>query len=446
MAKTETLAIDLLTRVEGEGALRVTVEEGRVVDLRLRIFEPPRFFEAFLRGRAAAELPDLVARICGICPVAYQMSAVHAVERAFGITVDPEIRALRRLYYCGEWIESHSLHVHLLAAPDFFGCESAIELARKDRATVERGLRLKKAGNAIVALLGGRSVHPVGVTIGGFTRAPARRELAPLRDELERARVDARDCLRWAARLPFPERTLDAELVSLRHADEYPMNEGRIVSSEGIDVDVATFDDEFEEYQVPDSNALHARVRGRGAYLVGPLARANLNHDRLPPAVVSTLRDAGAPLPSRNPFHGIVARATEILYAIEEALRVIDAYDPPARAYVPFEPRTGRGAAATEAPRGMLYVAVETDERGLVVAARITPPTSQNLAQIESDLASTAVENLKLSRASAARAFEAQIRNYDPCISCSTHFLRLEVVEKPSLTNPDRPPSTSTAR
>jgi coenzyme F420-reducing hydrogenase alpha subunit len=446
MAKTKTLAIDLLTRVEGEGALRVTVDGGRVVDLRLRIFEPPRFFEAFLRGRAAAELPDLVARICGICPVAYQMSAVHAIERAFGVTVDPEIRALRRLYYCGEWIESHSLHVHLLAAPDFFGCESAIELARKDRATVERGLRLKKAGNAIVAALGGRSVHPVGVTIGGFTRAPTRRELALLRHDLERARADALDCLRWAAGLPFPEQMLDAEFVSLRHPHEYALNEGRIVSSAGIDVAVEAFDDTFEEYQVPDSNALHARVRGRGAYFVGPLARLNLNHDRLPASVTSALRDAGVRLPSRNPFHSIVARAAEMIYALEEAIRIIDAYDVPARPHVPFEPRAGRGAAITEAPRGSLYVAVETDARGLVVAVKITPPTSQNLAQIENDLATTAVETLNLPRARAALAFEAQIRNYDPCISCSTHFLRLEVVDKTTLTTPDRRPSPGTAR
>jgi coenzyme F420-reducing hydrogenase alpha subunit len=430
MTKTKTLAIDLLARVEGEGALRVTMERGEIVELRLQIFEPPRFFEAFLRDRDAAEVPDLVARICGICPIAYQMSAVHALERLFGLAIDPQVRALRRLYYCGEWIESHSLHVHLLAAPDFFGCESAIELARKDRAAVERGLRLKQAGNAILAALGGRSVHPVGAAVGGFWRSPRPAELAPLRETLQRAREDAAECLRWTARLPLPDRSLDAEFVSLRHAEEYPMNEGRMASSRGLDCSVERFDDFFEEYQVPHSNALHARIKARGPYFVGPLARLNLNFDRLGPAVTSAVRDAGVTFPSCNPHVSIVARAVEILYSIDEALRVIDAYEPPPIPKTPLVPRAGRAAAVTEAPRGSLYQSYETDERGLVRSARIVPPTSQNLAQIESDLAIGAAQTLRRPRRQAAVEFERLIRNYDPCISCSTHSLRLDVVER----------------
>jgi coenzyme F420-reducing hydrogenase alpha subunit len=429
-AKTKTLNVDLLTRVEGEGALRVTVEGARVVDLRLKIFEPPRFFEAFLRGRDAHEVPDLVARICGICPVAYQMSAVHALEALFGVTIEPQVRALRRLYYCGEWIESHALHVHLLAGPDFFGCESAVDLARKDRAAVERGLRLKRAGNAILSLLGGRSVHPVGAAIGGFTRAPRPRELATLGEELRRVREDAVECLRWTARLPLPERSLDAEFVSLRHPDEYPMNEGRMVSSRGIDAEVGRFEEAFEEFQVPESNALHSRVRGGGPYFLGPLARVNLNLDRLGDGVTSALRDTGLSFPTSNPYWSIVARAVEILYAIDEALRVIGAYEPPATARRPFEPRAGRAVAVTEAPRGSLFQAYETDAQGIVRAARIVPPTSQNLEQIESDLRSSAAAVLKRPRPEAKRTFETMIRNYDPCISCSTHFLRLEVVRR----------------
>jgi coenzyme F420-reducing hydrogenase alpha subunit len=430
MTKTKTLAIDLLARVEGEGALRVTMEKGEIVELRLQIFEPPRFFEAFLRGRDAAEVPDLVARICGICPIAYQMSAVHALERLFGLAIDPQVRALRRLYYCGEWIESHSLHVHLLAAPDFFDCESAIELARKDRAAVERGLRLKQAGNAILIALGGRSVHPVGAAVGGFWRSPRPAELAPLRETLRRAREDASECLRWTARLPLPERSLDAEFVSLRHAEEYPMNEGRIASSRGLDCTVERFDDFFEEYQVPHSNALHARIKARGPYFVGPLARLNLNFDRLGPAVTAAVSDVGVKFPSRNPYASIVARAVEILYSIDEALRVIDAYEPPAIPKTPLVPRAGRAAAVTEAPRGSLYQSYETDERGFVRAVRIVPPTSQNLAQIESDLAIGAAQTLRRPRRQAAVEFERLIRNYDPCISCSTHSLRLDVVER----------------
>jgi coenzyme F420-reducing hydrogenase alpha subunit len=426
-ARTRTIEVGALARVEGHGALHLTVSGERVVDLRLEIFEPPRFFEALLCGRDAAEAPDITARICGICPVAYQMSAVHALERLFGVAIDPAVRLLRRLYYCSEWIESHALHVHLLAAPDFLGCESIITLAEKDRGAVERGLRIKKTGNALITLLGGRSVHPVGACIGGFTRAPRRREIQALRDDLLRARDDARACLEWVAGFDFPDRRGNIEFVALRDAHEYPMNEGRIVSSRGIDRPQDEFDDVFEEHQVPHSNALHARVKGRGPYFVGPLARLNLNFDRLPAEVAAAARATGIEWPSSNPYMGIVARAVEILYALEEALRIIAVYDPPAAPAARWEPRAGVGSAITEAPRGLLYQLYETDERGLIRQARIVPPTAQNQAQIEADLRDLAPEILCLSKAEATRLCETTIRNYDPCISCAAHFLSLEI-------------------
>jgi coenzyme F420-reducing hydrogenase alpha subunit len=429
-AKSRRIEIDYLTRVEGEAALHLTVERGRVTDLRLQIFEPPRFFEAFLRGRDAREVPDLTARICGICPVAYQMSAVHALERAFGMAIDPRVRALRRLYYCGEWIESHALHVYLLAAPDFLGCESVVSLAERDRAAVERGLRIKKTGNAIVRLLGGRSVHPVGACIGGFTRAPQRGELRELRESLRQLYDDAVAGVRWVAGFDLPEQSADIEFVALRHPDEYPMNEGRLVSSHGLDCSQEAFDTQIEELQVPHSNALHATLRGRGPYCVGPLARINLNFDRLGDDVAAVARETGIAWPSANTFTGIVARALEILYAAAEAARIIDAYEPPEVPAAPFAARAGSGCAVTEAPRGMLYHAYETDARGLVRSARIVPPTVQNQAQIEAELRAAAPALLQHSRAEATRMCETIIRNYDPCISCATHFLRLEVAER----------------
>lgn len=427
---SRTIEVKTLARVEGEGALHVTVEGGQVTDLRLEIFEPPRFFEAFLRGRHADEVADLVARICGICPVAYQMSAVHALERAFGVEVDPRVRALRRLYYCGEWIESHALHVHMLAAPDFLGCASVVELAAKDRAAVERGLRLKQAGNAIVRLLGGRSVHPVGACVGGFTRAPHRGELRALRATLEPLRDDALASLRWVAGFDLPERRAAIEFVALRHPDEYPMNEGRLTSSAGLDAAPEDFEAHVTEHQVPHSTALHATLNGRGPYCVGPLARLNLNLDRLPTEVAAIARGCGLVWPSSNTATSIVARAIEILYAIHEALRLIDAYEPPPRPAVAVTPRAGRGCAITEAPRGILYHAYETDAAGCIVAARIVPPTSQNQAQIEAELRAVAPQWLARPRPEATRLCEALIRSYDPCISCATHFLRLEVEQR----------------
>jgi sulfhydrogenase subunit alpha len=425
--KNRTIRVDYLKRVEGEGALHIRLRGGQVAELRLEIFEPPRFFESFLRGRHATEAPDLTARICGICPVAYQMSSAHALERLYGIAVDPSVRALRRLYYCGEWMESHALHIHMLAAPDFLGCDSVITLAEKDREAVERGLRIKKVGNAIIARLGGRSVHPVGACIGGFTRVPKHGELADLREQLLRLREDAVDCVRWVSRFDLPAVSRDIEFVSLRHTDEYPMNEGRIVSSKGMDAAQDDFDTCFEEHQVPYSNALHSRVKGRGSYFLGPLARVNLNFDRLGKDIASVARDTGISWPNSNPYTSIVARAIEILYTIHEALRVIESYEPPSAPAASFEFRAGVGCAITEAPRGSLYHAYQTDEQGLIQSARIVPPTSQNQARIEADLRELVPTIVEQSPAEATRACEIAIRNYDPCISCSTHFLKLEI-------------------
>jgi sulfhydrogenase subunit alpha len=426
-ARSRTIQVNYLTRVEGGAALRIHTRDGELIDLRLEIFEPPRFFEAFLRGRDSREAPDLTARICGICPVAYQMSTVHAFERLYDITIDPAVRELRRLYFCGEWIESHALHIHMLAAPDFLGCDSIITLADKNREAVERGLRIKKVGNAIVAALGGRSVHPVGACIGGFTRAPRRDQLADLREQILRVRDDAVECVQWVSHFDLPDVTRDIEFVSLRHPDEYPMNEGRIASSKGIDASADEFDDFFEEHQVPYSNALHCQAKGRGPYFLGPLARVNLNFDRMGPDVTSVARETGISWPNSNPYTGIVARAVEVLYAIDEAVRVIDTYQPPPAPAAAFELRSGVGRAITEAPRGSLYHAFETDERGLIRSARIVPPTSQNQARMEADLRELVPDVIQRSQAEATRMCEMAIRNYDPCISCSTHFLKLAI-------------------
>jgi len=430
MTEQRRIEVAALARVEGEGALHLVVEEGRVVDLRLEIYEPPRFFEALTRGRRADELPDLMARICGICPVAYQMSAVHAIEAAWGVAVPPAVRALRRLYYAGEWIESHLLHMMFLAAPDLLGLDDAMGIARLHRVEVERALRLRKLGNRILILLGGRSVNPVGVRIGGFHRLPSPGELHELGDELRRARGEAEALLRWFTALPVPSRPQDVELVALRHPAEYPMNEGRIVSSRGLDVAGDAWESAFEEQQVPHSTALHARRRdGGGPYLVGPLARVVLNAERLAPAARAALAALAPRFARPDPAASVFARGIEVLQAIDDALAAIDAYAPPAAGAhdAAPAPRAARGAATTEAPRGILHVAVETDGEGLVRQLRIVPPTSQNQAQIEADLRALAPAVLALPDDQARRACEAAIRDYDPCISCATHFLTVTI-------------------
>jgi coenzyme F420-reducing hydrogenase alpha subunit len=425
--KSKTIKVDYLARVEGEGALYVKIKNGNVADVRLKIFEPPRFFEAFLRQRNYSEAPDITARICGICPIAYQMSAVHAMEDAFGVEVDGPLRELRRLIYCGEWIESHMLHVYMLHAPDFLGYADAIQMAKDYPDIVQRGLQLKKVGNDIVRLVGGREIHPINVRVGGFYKAPAKRDFADLAERLKWARDAAVDTVRWVATLPFPEFEQDYEFVALRHPTEYPFNEGRLVSDKGLDIAVRDYDDHFVEEHVAHSNALHSLLKERGAYFVGPLARYNLNFDRLSPVAQEAAREAGFGTPCRNPFQSIIARSVETVYACDEALRIIDEYEMPEKPAVEIEPRAGVGYGCTEAPRGILYHRYRLDDQGVILDAKIVPPTSQNQKTIENDLWQFVPNHLHLPDEQLTWQCEQAIRNYDPCISCATHFLRLEI-------------------
>ena len=426
--REKTVKIEYLTRVEGEGGVYVRSEGGELREVKINIFEPPRFFEAFLRGRYFQEVPDIVARICGICPVAYQMSAVHALESALGVTPPPEIRALRRLLYCGEWIESHALHIYLLNAPDFLGYESAIAMAADHPKEVERALRLKKIGNRLLEILGGRATHPVSVCVGGFYKAPRRKELTDISADLLWALEAAKETLALVCTLPFPSFAPDYEFVSVSHPNEYPMNERRIVSSKGVDIDPEDFEHVFLEEHVERSTALHSvRADDGSSYFVGPLARINLNIDKLMPQALAAARACGVSWPCRNPYMGIVARAVELIHACEEALAIIETYREPASSRVEFKVRAGEGCAATEAPRGLLYHRYRINDQGLVEFARIIPPTAQNLRRMEDDLKGILPGVLDQSEAEIAQVCEKLIRSYDPCISCSTHFLKLRL-------------------
>ncbi len=425
MSDPRTIQVNYLARVEGEGSLTITLQGDAVTSVRLGIFEPPRFFEALLRGRSYREAADITSRICGICPVAYMMSASHAMEDALGIRVTGALRELRRLLYAGEWVESHALHVFLLHAPDFLGFPDAVAMAKDHGDWVRKGLRIRKAGNAIMDCLGGRAIHPVNIRIGGFFRAPARSELDALLPELRWARQACAECLDWMTGFDFPALERDYEFVALRHEHEYPFCEGRIVSSRGMDIPVSDYDATFVEAQVPYSNALHSTIRGRGAYLCGPLARFNLNFDRLSPSIQELARGAGITPPCRNPFKAILVRLVEMAHAFDEAIRVIESYEPPAAPFVESTPRAASGVGATEAPRGLLYHRYAMDADGSITEARIVPPTSQNQLAIEEDLFALAPELTSLPHADATHRAEQAIRNHDPCISCATHFLTL---------------------
>jgi coenzyme F420-reducing hydrogenase alpha subunit len=425
--RVRTIKVEALARVEGEGSLTIRLKGKRATAVELRLFEPPRFFEAFLRGRSHAEVPDITARICGICPVAYQMSSCQAIEDALGVRVDGPLRILRRLLYCGEWIESHALHVFMLHAPDFLGYPDALAMAKDHPDAVKRGLRIKRAGNAIVALLGGREIHPINVRVGGFYRTPTQSDLRALVPEIDWALQAVRESMSWAAGFTFPDFERDYEFVALRHDSEYPMLEGRITSNKGLDIEPREFDANVVEEQVPYSTALHARMRERGPYFCGPLARYNLNFDRLSDAVRDAARSIGLSAPCKNPFKSILVRLVEILHAFDEARRIIDAYTVPERPFIETSEHAGRGFGCTEAPRGILYHCYSLDERGTVTDARIVPPTSQNQKTIEADLFEMAAVLADLPLVDATWRAEQAVRNYDPCISCSTHVIDLRI-------------------
>jgi len=425
---TRIIRTDYLARVEGEGAMYVKVDGETVVDVKLRIYEPPRFFEALLRGRSFTEAPDITARICGICPIAYQMSAVRAMEDACGVSIDSgPLRDLRRLIYCGEWIESHSLHVYMLHAPDFLGYPGAIEMARDHGDVVRQGLEMKKAGNALIAMVGGREVHPINIRVGGFYRAPTKAEMRPLLEPLQRARETALATVSWTAGLDFPDVTCEPELVALSDPGRYPIDLGRIVSGRGLEIAPAEFGAHIVEEHVEHSNALHARIRERGSYLTGPLARWALSGDQLRPLAAAAASDAGLERGCRNPFRSIIVRAVELVEACDEAIAIIESYEEPDAPSVEVTPRRAVGHGATEAPRGMLYHRYEIDEDGSILDAEIVPPTSQNQLAIEEDLREVVQRHLDLPNEELSLRCEQAIRNHDPCISCATHFLTLTV-------------------
>lgn len=432
---TRTIAVSDLSRVEGEGGLYIRVNNNQVSDVQLKIFEPPRFFEGFLQGRDFTEAPDLTARICGICPVAYQMSSCHAMEDAYGVKVDGPLRELRRLLYCGEWIESHALHVLMLHAPDFLGYDSVIEMAKDFPTVVEQGMTLKKIGNEILELLGGRATHPINIKVGGFYKLPDKKQIKALKPKLERALKIAQIVAHWVAGFSFPDFEKDYRFVSLYHPDEYPFNEGDIASSDGLKIPLSKYNDHFKEQHAEHTTALQSVIiDGNAEYHVGPLARYALNYDKLTPLARKCAEELSLPKVVKNPFKSIIVRSIENIFACEEALRVVESYveaDAPAVRVEPPQKDADKerfiGFGCTEAPRGSLFHRYELDAKGQILKAQIVPPTSQNQLVIESDLKQFVEENLNLSDEDLTYQCEQAIRNYDPCISCSVHFLKLTI-------------------
>ncbi len=424
---TQTIEVPALARVEGEGGLYIGVKDGVIDEIRVDIYEPPRFFEGFLRDRYLQEVPDITARICGICPVAYQMSSVYALERAVGYTITPSVRELRRLLYCGEFIESHALHIYMLQAPDLLKVDSVFQIAEIAPEVVKDALRMKKIGNQILRVIGGRSVHPVSACVGGFYSFPKAKALREMLPDLKWGLETIKEAVRWAMTLDFPEMEVDYEFVALHHPTEYAIIEGEILSSKRGIIPLDKFEEIYPEQHVRHSNAIHSHTADGEPYIVGPLARLNLNAAQLGAEAQAIMEEIGLVLPLTNPYKSLIARAIELVDAYELAIQIVENYHPQGLSHPELELKAGSGAAGTEAPRGLLYHRYTVNEQGFIQDARIIPPTAQNLARMEADLWQLAPDVIDLPQAEASLACEHLIRSYDPCISCATHFLKLTI-------------------
>ncbi len=425
MNATGTFKVTHLARVEGDGGFSIKFKDGKVCEAKFDVFEPPRLFEAFLRGRHFAEVPDMTARICGICPLAHMLAATQAMETALGLSIPPEVAFLRELMFLGEWIASHSLHIHLLHAPDFFDCPDVIALSRRYPDIVKRGLRLKQVGNDIVRLIGGREVHPVNLRIGEFFKMPPSSAIASLKQDLTWAREAAMETVRWTAGLTFPEFEQDYVFLALHDPEQYAIMSGRFVASTGENLAADDFETFVTAEQVSYSTALHGLNREHGAYLVGPMARFNLNFPQLSSGARQVASEIDLKPPCTNPFKSIVIRSVEMVHACERILLLMDRYAPVKPSSALISPCAATGYGCVEAPRGVCWHKYRMDAFGNILDARIVPPTSQNLRRMEMDLKAFGNQFPDLTPDRLVWQCEQLVRCFDPCISCSCHALHL---------------------
>jgi len=424
---SKTIKVDYMARVEGEASLVLEIDGMTLKKAILDIYEPPRFFQGFLVGRKYDEVPDIVARICGICPAAHELTAIAALEDAMGIQVSQQVRDLRRMLALAQDIQSHALHIYMLALPDYLGYESAVAMAADHKEAVQRALRLKKLGNDFTALIGGRAVHPVTAVVGGFTRIPTREEISAISHQLAAAAEDVEATVELVAGLKLPACSPhDPEHVALRHPIDYPVNEGRLTSNKGLDISAREYRTFVQERHVPPSHALHSHITGRGSFLVGPLARLNLNLDRLSYKAKFAMKKLGRRFPDYNPFASIVARTIELVQFVDDSIALCERYEGRPEPVI-HQVRAGSGAAFSEAPRGTLYHSYKVDGMGIIEAADIVSPTAHNAANMENDIRTFVPGLLSVAEEELRLKCEMMIRNYDPCFSCSAHFLKMDV-------------------
>jgi sulfhydrogenase subunit alpha len=428
---TQTVQIDVhhITRVEGHGNIVVDVRNGVLKQCDLEIVEAPRFFEAMLRGQPYTQASHLTSRICGICAVTHATVSLRAAEKALGVEPSEQTVLLRKLNLHGEMLDSHLLHVYMLVAPDFLGAGSVIPLAASAPDVVLRALRMKKLAGDICAMVCGRHTHPVALVVGGFTHHPTSDELHALAERLDAARADVDATVELFQGLSIPDFERETEYLALRKEDEYCFLDGTIASSDGGAWPVEEYREVTNEHQVTHSTAKHARNQ-RDSYMVGALARFNVNHDKLHPRAQEAARALNLTPGCTNPYMISVAQVVEIAHCVEDGIQIVEQllergieWEEP----VPPASLSGEGVGACEAPRGTLYHNYVI-QNGVVTGANCIIPTAQNLANVEGDMRALVPTILDQTPDEITMALEMLVRAYDPCISCSAHMLDVKFV------------------
>jgi sulfhydrogenase subunit alpha len=409
-----------LTRVEGHGNIKIEVNDGKVEKVLWEVTESPRFFEKMLLNRPWHDVHVLASRICGICSVSHQIASLEATESAFGLQPSEQTILLRKLLYAGEVIESHALHIYLLALPDFFGVGSIIPIINKE--SVLRGLSLKKLGNEIMQIIGGRAVHPQAPRVNGFGRLPRREDLEYLQKRLQDCIPGLIDAVQLFKSFELPDFSRETEYLALKNPNEYAMIRGDLSSSDTGLAAVEKYPEIITEFSVPQSTAKFAR-HARESLAVGALARINTNYDRLRPMAKEAAAELNLKPPCYNPFMNNLAQIVEIVQEIEESLNVVEQLLGAGshQEDVSIEPRAGRGIGIVEAPRGLLIHDYTYNSQGYIVKANCIIPTNLNHANIQRDLEALVAKNLNRGQGELRRLCEMLVRSYDPCISCSTH-------------------------
>jgi len=424
MHKTCNFSIKEITKVEGHANLNVELEEGKVKKCELEIYEGQRFFEQMVVGRHFSQLPLIVSRICGLCNVSHLNTAMEAVEKAFGVKVSEQTSLLRELVTNGEFIKSHAIHLFFLALPDYLGRESVLEFNKEEHKYMHWGLDLKKAGTDIVRALGGRIYQTVSIRPGGFTLIPGQKEIAKLLPLLEKHREKAVGAVKLFAsfenQLPFERKT---DYLALARQD-YSLVEGKLKFLSGKEIAEEDLLKHVREFIAPYSNARQTSFEGK-PFRVGSLARVNINSKALEPAAQDIIKECNLKLPNNKIVHNNTCQAIEILHLFDRTISLLKKMKSEKQPIKEIRPKEASGTGVTEAPRGTLYHQYDFDEKGFVKKADIIVPTNQNNNTVEQDLKQFIPGLLDLPQEKANLEIEKVVRAYDPCISCATHFLKV---------------------